>query len=336
MGAQRDNYEDTWAGLEPVQPRGDDDRWLTWVGVAVAVLVLSCLCIGGGYIAWRELAGADDALPTLAAPTAPVAIATATSGGATLPAPTPAVVSSPASTAAATLVVPPTVTLPGGQPTLAPTPGSANVAVNQLTIAPTINGDLAEWAGQPTYPSAFRVFSAASWDGSADLSATWRLGWDSNNLYIAVEVVDNLHVQTQSGNQIFRGDSLDMQFDTDRSDLGPGLTTDNFQIIFSPGDFASLPPSAFRFRGNDEGQIPDYPGHSIDVAAQDTAAGYNLEAAIPWSDIHTTPVPGLVLGLALNANDNDRPGEAIQEVMMSHVSTRTFTDPSTWGTLTLR
>ena len=36
------------------------------------------------------------------------------------------------------------------------------------------------------------------------------------------------------------------------------------------------------------------------------------------------------------ANDNDTPGTAVQEVMKSHVATRTLTDPTGWGTLTLR
>jgi hypothetical protein len=74
----------------------------------------------------------------------------------------------------------------------------------------------------------------------------------------------------------------------------------------------------------------------VTVAAQQTDKGYNLEAAIPWSDLELTPAAGAVIGLALNANDNDTPGTAVQEVMMSHVAGRTLTNPTTWGTLTLQ
>jgi hypothetical protein len=42
------------------------------------------------------------------------------------------------------------------------------------------------------------------------------------------------------------------------------------------------------------------------------------------------------MGVALNANDDDVPGTAVQEVMMSHVSTRTLRNPTGWGTLTLK
>jgi hypothetical protein len=128
-----------------------------------------------------------------------------------------------------------------------------------------------------------------------------------------------------------------MQFDTERNaDFGPGLSPDDYQITLSPGNFADLPPSAFRFQGTENGRILDAPGrHQVSVAAQETSEGYTLEAAIPWTDLNLTPRPGLVIGLALNANDNDVPGTAVQEVMMSHVAGRTLTDPTSWGTLTL-
>ena len=151
-------------------------------------------------------------------------------------------------------------------------------------------------------------------------------------------MADDIHVQTQTGNQLFRGDSVDVQFDTDRAgDFGDGLSRDDFQITFSPGNFATLPPSAFRFQGTDNGRILDAPGgHQVTLASKRSAGGYTLEAVVPWSELDLTPTPGLIIGLALNANDNDTPGTAVQEVMKSHISTRTLTDPSGWGTLTLR
>jgi hypothetical protein len=72
------------------------------------------------------------------------------------------------------------------------------------------------------------------------------------------------------------------------------------------------------------------------MISQPTAVGYNVEEAIPWSDLNLAPVEGLILGLALNANDNDTPGTAVQEVMKSHIASRTLTDPSGWGTLIFR
>ena len=207
-----------------------------------------------------------------------------------------------------------------------------------LPTTPVIDGLLDEWGSVPAIQSSFIVYQVTGWDGSDDLNAVWRLAWDANNLLIAVEVTDDVHVQTQSGNQLFRGDSVDMQFDTNRpGDFGDGLSPDDFQSTLSPGDFAALPPSAARFQGTINGQILDAPtGHHLTMQARQVGQGYTIEAAIPWSDLNLVPAGGLVIGLALNANDNDSPGTAVQEVMKSHVITRTLTDPTGWGTLTLR
>lgn len=276
-------------------------RW--GVLIAAAVLLLLLVCGGGAYSLYQLFAnqpGAD--APLLPEP--PQIIETPTET-AVLPSPTPRV--SPAATA---------VRL--GQP-------------------PAIDGSLDDWPAAAPILSAFRVYQDDNWDGADDLTAVWRLGWDDAHLYVGVTVADDVHVQTQTGNQLFRGDSVDMQLATNRGDgTRTQLNTGDFQITFSPGDFNALPPSAFLFRGTADNRMLDAPGgHTIRVAARQTADGYVLEAAIPWADLNVTPTAGLTMGAALNATDNDTPGTAVQEAFYSHVITRTFRDPSTWGTLTL-
>ena len=167
------------------------------------------------------------------------------------------------------------------------------VQAERLAAAPTIDGSLSEWGSVAAVRSENRVYSVAGWDGSEDLTAVWQLAWDNGNLYVAVTVTDDTHVQTASGNQIFRGDSVDMQFDTARNaDYGAGLSPDDFQITLSPGDFVSNSPSAFRYQGTTSGAILDAPGgNNVTVAAQQTGSGYTLEAAIPWSDLNTACPP---------------------------------------------
>jgi hypothetical protein len=326
MGYHREEEDDVWADLAPEQP-ADRDRWLKWLATGAAILAILCLCSAGAFLVAREFLFAPTPLPIPAIPPLPGSVPTDSADTAQLPPPT---------AEQGTPVLIPTIT-PFGQPAEPPTV-VGGVEASRLSATLVIDGVLSEWPGEPGYASAFRVFNAQDWDGTDDLTAIWQLAWDNINLYIGVEVTDDFHVQTQSGNQLFRGDSVDIQFDTDRAgDFGNGLSPDDFQITFSPGDFAALPASAFRFQGTDSGRILDAPGgHHATLAAQRNAAGYTLEAAVPWSDLNLAPAPGLVIGLALNANDNDTPGTAVQEVMKSHVSTRTLTDPSGWGTLTLR
>ena len=215
-------------------------------------------------------------------------------------------------------------------------PAAGAVVAASMPTPPSIDGRLSEWSDVPPTTSPFLVHQATGWDGSRDLEATWRLGWDADNLYVALNVVDDVHVQTQSGNRIFRGDSAEMQIDTAPQADASRLNPRTYQIVLSPGNFVSLDASAWRFRGTTAGQLPDAPGHNIEVEALQTDTGYTLEAAIPWDDLNVSPAEGMVLGLALNVNDNDQPGEAIQEIMLSNVATRTWGNPQTWGRLLLR
>jgi hypothetical protein len=313
MSGDQDNWEKEWAGLEPRQRRSGS--WGCWLGVILLSLVLLAACTAGAYLVWQRL-DLPQPVQLLTPPTA-VSSAASTLEAEILSSPDP-------------LLLAPTVTLPAN-------PAAGNIEAAQLSFIPVIDGELQEWNELPIYASEHRVYNVAGWDGTDDITAHWRLGWDVTNLYVAVAVEDDRHVQTQTGNQIFNGDSVSLQIDTIREgDFGPGLNRDDFQINLSPGDFAGILPSAFRFRGTNEGTAGDAPGHDIAVAARQVGEGYTLEAAIPWRDLDLNPRPGLVIGLALNVNDNDTPGTAVQEVMKSNVATRTFRDPSSWGALTLR
>ena len=315
------SHEDPWEGLDPAEAETNRGRdWLLIGGVVAAALCLLTVLLAAVVLLLNN--------NTPEATVAPIVVPT-------LPAtPDAAAGNNPTPTAA----IAPTVTLPGNNPApIFVLNIITNVTSSRLTTSPTIDGNLADWPALTIYHSAFTVYTADSWDGTDDVEATWRLGWDDTNLYVAVDVTDNLHVQTQSGNQIYRGDGVDLQLDTNRSNDTNGLNLDNFQINLSPGNFSDLPPSAFRFQGTADGNILDAPGgHHVTVAAQKTATGYTIEAAIPWSDLNMTPSAGMVLGLALNVNDNDQSGQAVQEVMKSHVSTRTLTRPTGWGTLVLQ
>ena len=111
-------------------------------------------------------------------------------------------------------------------------------------------------------------------------------------------------------------------------------SSDDFQYVVSPGNFGNLPAAAFRFRGN--GSVPvDAPGTGARVRSLRTANGYTMEVAIPWTDMSIQPREGLTIGAALSINDNDSPGTAVQELMLSHVSTRRWNNPTTWGQMTL-
>jgi hypothetical protein len=73
----------------------------------------------------------------------------------------------------------------------------------------------------------------------------------------------------------------------------------------------------------------------VAVAADLTATGYNIEAAIPWAQLGVTPVAGQHYGFTFSVSDNDTPATTKQETMVSNVATRHLTNPTTWGDMTL-
>lgn len=326
-------------------------RWKTIVGIILLLIVLS-LAVTTIVVVLTQ---PDNAIVTLfradATPVDEPSTLVAAPGLAAMdatttptipPAPSPTTAAPPTPTAIAVQPDPstmmPTELSTISSPTISEPMITSDISASRTDSPPNIDGDLSEWLSGSAFLTAHQVYAIVAWDGSDDVEAVWQLLWDDAHLYIGAIVTDDTHVQTQFGRDSHKGDSLELQIDTDRlSDLqATQLSTDDFQIVLSPGNFVDLSPSAYRFRGSLSGQIEDAPGHAIAVVAQRTPTGYTLEAVIPWSDLAVTPRPGLVLGLALNVNDNDTPGTAAQELMKSSALERTLFVPSSWGTLTLQ
>lgn len=305
----------SWVNKNRRDSQERQGSWIIWAtaGTVVAVLALCVVIVGGAYWFMQQRTNLDD--PIIVEVPTRVGEDEEVDDGDDEP------------------VLAPTVTLAAVN-----NPSEVNVRAIRLDNVPVIDGNLDEWRGYTSATqSNFLVYRQDEWDETRDLTAEWWLGWDETNLYMAVNVIDDQHVQTQTGRLTYLGDSVDMQIDTDRAgDRQNTLVNfDDFQLAFSAGDFAGLPAEAYRFRGNSEGGMVDATGHNISVAAVQHEQGYRLEAAIPWRDLDVIPEPNMILGLNLNANDNDTPGTAAQEVMMSNVSTRTFRNPTTWGEVTL-
>ncbi len=69
------------------------------------------------------------------------------------------------------------------------------------------------------------------------------------------------------------------------------------------------------------------------IGARSTSNGYDMEAAIPWSVFGVSPQAGLHYGFAFSISDDDKPGSAVQQKMVSTAPGRSLQDPTTWGDL---
>ena len=211
----------------------------------------------------------------------------------------------------------------------------------RVTTPPVVDGSLDEWRSITTtrYLSTHAFYQPENWAGPEDLSAVWKLAWDDEFLYVAVETFDDVHVQT--GSLLWQGDSVDVEIDTDpESGAEDGLVTDDdWQWILSPGDFGDVAPAFALLQGR---AAESFQGDSLDAERVDVAAsrkspaGYVLEARIPWGRMAVAfPTPGTVFGFSLSASDNDTPGTADQQTMISNHPGFRVAEPQTWGRLTL-
>ncbi|MCJ7678307.1 MAG: hypothetical protein MUO35_11365, partial [Anaerolineales bacterium] len=237
-------------------------------------------------------------------------------------------------------------------PTLTPTtlattaPGAPTATVNpaggrpngtplnaiSLAVAPAIDGDLSDWKGG-SYPVAACVYGCNLRSGDADLSAQAFLGYDSTNLYVAIQVRDDKYVQITSGRNLYLGDDVEIQLDANlAADFATtSLSSDDYQIGLSAGNFGTIAPNAYRWYPRAaEGSLT-----TVVVKGKQLADGYTLEAKIPWTVFGLTPVAGAKYGFAVSVSDDDQAGTAVQQSMISSVGTRKLLNPTTWGTLVL-
>jgi hypothetical protein len=246
-------------------------------------------------------------------------------------------------------LVPPTNTPPTNTPippTNTPLPPTATVDISRrpgttipvvfMSTQPTLNGD---WTDFPAHDYAipFVVFGKSNWTGSDDLAASYRIGWDKNNLYIAAKVHDDIYAQNATGENIFKGDSLELLLDTNVSG--------DFYVQQTDGDDYQLGMSFGKpdVNGTKEAWLWQPTGKAgsrtqVKIAATRNESAHltRVEVIIPWSVFGVTPKSGMHLGFALSVSDNDNTSSNVQQTMISTAENRGLFDPTTWGDLQLK
>lgn len=190
-----------------------------------------------------------------------------------------------------------------------------------------------EWEATK-YPAKYVVYGANQWENSDDLEGSFAVGWDATYLYLAVKVLDDKYVQNATGQDIYKGDSIELLLDTNLyGDLNStSLSSDDFQIGISPG------------KGGIDGEKEVYlwfpsgkaGGVADTIVASSRSDGVTrVEIAIPWKVFNIVPASGQQYGFGLSVSDNDNPSENVQQSMVSNLPYRKLTDPTTWTVLTL-
>jgi len=244
----------------------------------------------------------------------------------------------------------------------------------------TIDGDLSDWAGVPGFtmaePKYFFVgqgMSAAKWGGPKDLSATFRMVWDEQYLYIAVVVTDD-HVTEPHGSLVdgnetgsWDDDGVEIMLDEDGcctsgyyiGDLAhhemhfvysarhpfvfdnfwrpkPGAPAATFQLPDGSIEPQSLPGE--EMAKNDVTSVFSKPPYNGKFAFKKTPLGYNLEIrmALPKAKMATINEGGHPIGFDIAINDNDLgAGPLKQQLHWSGMNGMFWRDTKYFGTLIL-
>jgi hypothetical protein len=266
--------------------------------------------------------------------TLPPVVTSTAQGGVTQPTVAPAT-TAPTSAPATAAPAPTSGTAPTTAPQASATiPGvrpRGQAVAKYLTKAPTIDGDWSEWKDITTeYPIGIVVWGPDKRTGDDDLMGSFHIGWDDNNLYIAVKVRDDTYVQNASGENIYKGDSVEILMDTKLQEdfYYTSLSPDDFQLGISPGrpDANGVREAYLWLPSNIAGARTN-----VTIAAIQSNGVWRMEAAIPWNVFETKPTAGQHMGFAISISDDDTPGTTEQQSMVSNVGTRRLTDPTTWG-----
>jgi chitinase len=201
-----------------------------------------------------------------------------------------------------------------------------------------IDGRLDDWPAAPdfTFDQDSQIvyrLQPGNWNGPQDFSARAWAGWAADGLYFAFEVTDDRHIQDWSGPSLWQGDYMELQIDTRLDDDydDTAMSDDDYQLGFSPGDFASvLPEAAVWFGPVEAAQVK-----LIRQAQTRAGEGYVMEVFLPIGLLQGLRLEaGAAFGMNVNPSDTDHAGQP-QKLMMSTSPIRTLSDPTTFGKIVL-
>ena len=159
----------------------------------------------------------------------------------------------------------------------------------------TLDGTWTGWEGYaslslPADPSQVLI---EGWGGQEDLSATARFAYDEDALYVGVEVKDNAHA-AYAGNDIWRGDSVQIAFSPDGEQYGPEY------------GFSHANGSSQVWRWNNGTAVLE--ASSVQLVTSQNAKVTTYQAKIPWGAIWANGKPVTSLPFTFLVNDDDGNG----------------------------
>ena len=157
---------------------------------------------------------------------------------------------------------------------------------------PVIDGNEDDvWSAAPRYKIANVIYSPPS--SPNDLSADFKAMWDANNLYVFVNVTDDILRHDSTPDNWYQDDSVEVYIDASNSKSSQYGQTD-YQYTFN---WDKTSPKMQETKHNR--------AEGVQYVLVTTDKGYRVEIKFPWSTLGTKPSAGAKIGLDVHVNDND-------------------------------
>jgi hypothetical protein len=155
-----------------------------------------------------------------------------------------------------------------------------------------------------------------------DLSADYRIMWDKNNLYLFVNVRDDVLINDSV--EFYYDDTIELFIDADNSkESGYGENDYTFNINWD------------RNNPNMEERGQFYQNDGVKYALVTNDEGYKLEIMFSWATLGAKPFPGAKIGLDVHVNDDDDGGERETKFTWRDTEDAAWDNPQFFGTVEL-
>jgi len=202
-----------------------------------------------------------------------------------------------------------------------------DIEVPRVSTPPTIDAKI-----DPAWSQASIQYIKTKVDGAdptspADASGQFRVLYDADNLYVLVEVNDDVLVQDSDPAQGWLDDRIEVFIDGDNSKNPTQDTKNDYQYCFRWNHgMVETPVEWYRSPGSLAG---------VKYAVVTTATGYLAEIKLPWVTMIGGPAkPGQFIGIDVMIDDDDDGGDRDTQ-MAWYLTGGDPHRPNMWGTAVL-
>jgi tetratricopeptide (TPR) repeat protein len=190
------------------------------------------------------------------------------------------------------------------------------VNLTKAPAKPSIDGKIDDvWAAAKSYELKNNLYKPVT--GPADCSASFKTLYDADNLYILVDVNDD--VLKHDSSEFYDDDCVEIFFDADNSRSG-SYDNDDHSYYF-------VWDAASPIMGKDRQPAKD----GTQFAFTKTDKGYCFEVQFAWKTLGVKPSPGTMFGLDVHVDDDDDGGSRDSKLTWNGQTDDAWQNPRVFG-----